>query len=132
MFKSVFSKYVTAFMVIIVVSFIVVSTVTFSVVGKHSAEEKRDYMKNCSEATRSYVLSMMHGVDCDGLEELILLEKDNIIQTFDWMALNVDAAAVLLLDRQDRVLLKAGDGDFELAEGALEDEVKEQLREKNR
>ena len=131
MFKSVFSKYITAFMVIIVVSFIVVSTVTFSVVGKHSAEAKRDYMKNCSEATRSYVLSMMHGADCDELEELIFLEKDNIIQTFDWMALNVDAATVLLLDKEDKVLLRAGDEDFKLSSGTLGDEVRDQLRSKD-
>ena len=130
MFKSVFSKYVTAFVVIILVSFAVVSAVTFSVVGKHSAEAKSDYMKNCSQATRSYVLSMMHGAGCDDLEELILMEEGNIIQTLDWLAQNVDGAAVLLLDSSDELLLRSGDPDFELADGGLESEVSAQIRTK--
>ena len=128
MFKSVFSKYVTAFMVIIVVSFIVVSSVTLSVVGKQSAETKLEYMDNCSQATRSYVLSMMHGAQCDDLEELVLLEKDNIIQTFDWMALNVDGSAVFLLDASDKILLRAGDENFKVVDGEpLPNDVKSEL-----
>ena len=128
MFKSVFSKYVTAFMLIIIVSFIVVSTVTLSVVGKESAETKLEYMDNCSQATRSYVLSMMHGASCEDLEELVLLEKDNIIQTFDWMALNVDGSAVLLLDASDNILLRAGDENIKIdEEAALPKEAKEEL-----
>ena len=53
MFKSVFSKYVSAFMTIIILSFAIVVVITVSVVGRFSVENKETVMNNCAEASRA-------------------------------------------------------------------------------
>ena len=67
MFKSVFSKYVSAFMTIIILSFAIVVVITVSVVGRFSAENKETVMNNCAEASRAYISSMLHSSGCEDL-----------------------------------------------------------------
>lgn len=128
MFKSVFSKYVSAFMTIIIVSFAVVVVMTLSVVGRFSTEAKKEDMSNCAHAARSYIQSMMKGSKSDELDTLLSFERENIEVTLDWMAQNVDGATVLLLDKNDCILLRAGDKDSEIdVDGGFEPSAKEQM-----
>ena len=128
MFKSVFSKYVTAFMTIIIVSFVVVVIITLSVVGRYSTEAKKDDMKNCVHAAKSYVSSMMHSSHIDDIGELAELERDNITETFEWMVLNVEGASAILLDETDSLVLRAGSDAVDLPqEEGLDDSVKEAM-----
>ena len=55
MFKSIFSKYVSAFMLIIILSFAVVVVTTVSVVGNYATAAKKDGMGNCASLAGSYV-----------------------------------------------------------------------------
>ena len=127
MFKSVFLKYVSAFMLIITVSFAVVVLITLSVVGRYSAEAEKEDINNCVHAASAYVSSMMHGSHVDHLDELVVLERDNIIKTFDWMVLNADGAAVVLLDKDDSVLISVGnDGIIDSGTGVSE-KIKNEL-----
>ncbi|MBP3370104.1 MAG: HAMP domain-containing histidine kinase [Clostridia bacterium] len=128
MFKSVFSKYVSAFMMIIIISFAVVVVMTLSVVGRYSTEAKKQDMEGCMESASAYIDSMLHGTDSNGIDNLIATEYDNMHRTLDLMALNVDGATLLLLDADDNILLRGGDGETELVEdGRIPTEIKEKL-----
>ncbi|MBQ5634559.1 MAG: hypothetical protein IIV11_06730, partial [Clostridia bacterium] len=111
MFKSVFSKYVSAFMTIIILSFAIVVVITVSVVGRFSAENKETVMNNCAEASRAYVASMLHSSGCEDLEALKALEGENLLATLDWISLGTKDMTVVLLDAQGKMLLRAGSDD---------------------
>ena len=124
MFKSIFSKYVSAFMLIIIVSFAIVVMITFSAVGRFSTENKEAVMSNCAEASKSYMASMLHSSHCDSLTELVALERENLMQTLDWISLNAKDINVILLDENGELLVKAGSGEVKiLEEGGMPDEM---------
>ena len=127
MFKSVFLKYVSAFMLIITVSFAVVVLITLSVVGRYSAEAEKEDVNNCVHAASAYVSSMMHGSHIEKLDELVSLERDNIIKTFDWMVLNADGAAVVVLDVDDEVLVSVGNDGMIDSGAEISEEIKSEL-----
>lgn len=55
MFKSVFAKYVTAFMVIITLGFTLLLVIVTSVVGIYSAESKAKLMENTTDMTKIFL-----------------------------------------------------------------------------
>ncbi len=59
MFKGVFSKYVTAFMIIMVLSFLVVVVITSTALGRYSGESKQDMMQASSEAAAVHISDML-------------------------------------------------------------------------
>lgn len=130
MFKSVFSKYVSAFMLIIILSFAIVVVITVSVVGRFSAENKETVMNNCAEASRSYMSSMLHSSNCDSLEELNTLESENLLRTLDWISLGTEDMTVLVLDESGKILLRAGSEEtVVLADKGVPDGLLESLKE---
>ena len=129
MFKSVFSKYVSAFMTIIILSFAIVVVITVSVVGRFSAENKETVMNNCAEASRAYISSMLHSSGCEDLETLKALEGEKLSETLDWISLGTKDMTVVLLDAQGKMLLRAGSEDTVLlGEREVPPELLEDLR----
>ena len=59
MFKSVFSKYVTAFMLIILVSFLVVLIITATAIGRFSNDVKQDAVMNTADTSKLYFSSLL-------------------------------------------------------------------------
>lgn len=127
MFKTVFSKYVSAFMMIIIISFAVVVMITLSVVGRYSTEAKKQDMENCARSASAYVDSMMHSLQGDGLDELMSSEYDNMYRTLDLMTKNVDGATLLLIDANDTVLIRVGNDGVELADGGIGEQIKDNM-----
>ncbi len=127
MFKTVFSKYVSAFMMIIIISFAVVVMITLSVVGRYSTEAKKQDMENCARSASAYVDSMMHSLQGDGLDELMSSEYENMYRTLDLMTKNVDGATLLLIDANDTVLIRVGNDGVELADGGIGEQIKDKM-----
>lgn len=127
MFKTVFSKYVSAFMMIIIISFAVVVMITLSVVGRYSTETKKQDMENCALSASAYVDSMMHSLQGNRLEELTSSEYENMRRTLDLMTENVDGAALLLLDANDTVLIRVGNDGVELSDGGIGEQIKNKM-----
>ena len=61
MFKSVFAKYITAFMAIIFVSFSMLAVITVTTVNNYSVDEKTEIMEN--KEYRKQVPVRRHGMD---------------------------------------------------------------------
>ena len=55
MFKSVFAKYITAFMVIIIVSFAVLIGIISTVVNKYSVNAKADLVAQSAQTAAAYI-----------------------------------------------------------------------------
>lgn len=110
MFKSVFSKYVSAFMIIIIVSFVIVSIITASAIGRYSRSAKIEIMNTSAEASASYVADRLalFGGDIKALSDS---DGENISQTLKWIVTATDDATVILTDEKGNPILRAGNTD---------------------
>ena len=61
MFKSVFAKYITAFMLIIFVSFAMLTVITTVMVNNHSVNEKTEKMLGTSASSAEYIEKSING-----------------------------------------------------------------------
>ena len=55
MFKSSFSKYITAFVIIILFSFLLLSGIITSIIKTHAFDEKKDELKSAANIVSKYI-----------------------------------------------------------------------------
>ena len=98
MFKSIFSKYVSAFMLIIILSFAVVVVTTVSVVGNYATAAKKDGMGNCASLAGSYVDAVMMSADGKTLEQMIGENRESIKDALTKSSFGLDGVTLLVCD----------------------------------
>ncbi len=113
MFKSLFSKYVSAFMLIIVLSFILVVIITASVIGRYSETTKQDVMESAALASAGYLSDRMENFAGD-LSRLIDTDGEDIESTLSLMVSSAGDSSVLVADKSGAPLAVAGNGENRL------------------
>ncbi|MBO7302891.1 MAG: hypothetical protein J6U68_01755, partial [Clostridia bacterium] len=124
MFKSVFSKYVTAFMLIILVSFLVVFIITASAIGRFSNVLKEEVVKNTTETARTYFSSLLYSSQVENLYELDDREKAEATRMLDNISLNVEDVSTIVTDLDGKIVFSYFSENNEMAfEGGLPSDV---------
>lgn len=113
MFKSLFSKYVSAFMLIIVLSFIIVVIITASVIGRYSETTKQDVMESSALAAAGYLSDRMENFDGD-LSVLLDTDGEDVESTLSLLASSAGDSSVLVADRSGAPLAVAGNSENRL------------------
>ncbi len=113
MFKSLFSKYVSAFMLIIVLSFILVVIITASVIGRYSESTKQDVMESSALAAAGYLSDRMGNFDGD-LSRLLDADGEDIESTLSLMVSSAGDSGVMVVDRSGALLAVTGHGENRL------------------
>ena len=98
MFKSIFSKYVTAFMFIILVSFLVVVIITSSAIGRFSNDTKEDFVRNSNEIAQNYILSMLYSSESNAFDSFEETEKQNISKMLQNISFNTQDVSTVVVD----------------------------------
>ncbi len=107
MYKSIFLKYITAFMLIIVFSFIILTSIMTSFVSKYATDDKFNSLQNIAGAMAVYV-----GTDNSGLESGDIAEFQKIV---DYLSV-VDASAVIFVcDGEGNIVATGSAGDSDPA-----------------
>ena len=127
MFKSIFSKYVSAFMLIIILSFAVVVVTTVSVVGNYATAAKKDGMDNCASLAGSYVDAVMRSADGETLERVIERDRENITDALEKSSFGLDGVILLVCDKDGKILLVSGDSSKIDSSQTLPDELTDRL-----
>lgn len=104
MFKSLFSKYITAFMLIIVLSFIVVVVITATMIGRYSADVKQDMMQTSLEACSAYLEDRLENDNRD-ISSLVENDRQDIINTLKLLSKATGDVSLVLLDYNGNVIL---------------------------
>ncbi|MBE6534731.1 MAG: HAMP domain-containing histidine kinase [Ruminococcaceae bacterium] len=104
MFKSVFSKYVTAFMLIIVVSFLVVLIITAAAIGRFSNDIKQEVVINTAETSELYFSSLLYSSDASGLSDLDEIERAGAEEVIKNISLNVEDVSTVIMDKDGNVV----------------------------
>ena len=124
MFKSVFSKYVTAFMLIILVSFLVVLIITASAIGRFSNVLKEEVVKNTTETARTYFSSLLYSSQVENLYELDDREKAEATRMLDNISLNVEDVSTIVTDLDGKIVFSYFSENNEMAfEGGLPSDI---------
>ena len=104
MFKSVFSKYVTAFMLIIVVSFLVVLIITAAAIGRFSNDIKQEVVINTAEMSELYFSSLLYSSDASNLSELDEIERAAAEEVIKNISLNDEDVSTVIMDKDGNVV----------------------------
>ena len=115
MFKSIFSKYVTAFMLIILVSFLVVVIITSSAIGRFSNDTKEDFVKNSNEIAKNYISSMLYSSESKNLYSFEDAEKTDINQILDNISFNTQDVSTMVVDPEGKIVFSYTCEDNEIA-----------------
>ena len=129
MFKSVFSKYVTAFMLIIVVSFLVVLVVTAAAIGRFSVSIKEETVKRKVESTESYFSSLLYSADIKDLYSFDDTERDNVKKVMKNLSPSMDDVSTIVVDTDGKILFSYFcEGNQMLFEGDIPTNVIEEIK----
>lgn len=119
MFKSVFAKYVTAFMMIIFVSFLVLAMVTAVAVNNYSVDEKKESMSRSAISARDYVESEINEMGTVRFKWFVTNNSDDISMVLEAMAFNANDVTIVLTDSNGEILLAVGTDSESIPENAV-------------
>ncbi len=104
MFKSVFSKYVTAFMLIILVSFLVVLVITATSIGRFSNDVKKEVVENTVETSKIYFSSLLYSSGASELSVLDEREHAEAERMLNNVAFNVEDVSTVVTDLKGNIV----------------------------
>ena len=108
MFRSVFTKFVSLFMLILLASFLVLSTILTSLVNTYNIDVKTHSMANVSYSASVYIRDQFVESDCTEFTEYLHKEKEQIIPVIDLLSTNVENMTLWVVDEFGETVLAGG------------------------
>lgn len=105
MYKSVFAKYITTFMLIIIVSFIILAAIISSMMQGYSHESTQDILGRSARNVKLYVESGYNMSDADSYTEYIRVRQSDIMRDISTLALFTSDSIIFLTDSNGRILM---------------------------
>ncbi|MBR4872793.1 MAG: HAMP domain-containing protein [Clostridia bacterium] len=107
MFKSVFAKYITTFILIIVISFSMILAIVLSLVTEHSSDLRGEIVQSVAAATESYLELKYERSDFNNFNEFVHANQAEIFEIVNSVVKSWDGVSVILADRDGTLLLYA-------------------------
>ena len=108
MFKSLFSKYISAFLVINLFSFAVIISVITSIINGYSQKTQKDELKMIALSSREYIYNQIDMLETDSLEHAVSSSKKNIESIFTALSSNTDEVTTIITDGTGKILSTFG------------------------
>ncbi|MBQ3126644.1 MAG: HAMP domain-containing histidine kinase, partial [Clostridia bacterium] len=110
MFKSVFTKYITAFMLIIILSFAMMISIITSIVNSYSVQAKEDMVFRAAQTSAEYIEAQMTANSLDNFSALAAIYRERIQPMLDIAASGTEDMMILVTDNSGRILMTGGEG----------------------
>ena len=107
MFKSVFAKYITTFILIIFISFSMILSIILSLVSDHSTSVRQETVQIASKTAEAYFSLNYERSDLPSFDEFIANEQKKICEVFSSLATTSDGITFILADRSGKLILYA-------------------------
>lgn len=108
MFKSVFIKYVTAFMLINIVCMFILTTIITSTINSYSTDIKTQTLENAAVYISDYVTSGMELCSIYDMRDYVGVYSSTLIRFLNVMSVNVDDFVMFLVDENGELVLSGG------------------------
>jgi len=105
MFKSVFAKYITAFILIIFISFSMMLSIIVSLVNNYSVNIRAEIVKSAARSAESYLTLSLEETEEYELREFILTHYEDVINVVDSVVANCDGVSLMLADKNGNLIL---------------------------
>lgn len=105
MFRSVFSKYITAFMLIIVLSFTILAVIIGSLLVNYSMDSKRNAVSNAASTVKFYLETDFTGATSDEFNRYINFGKKTLRHNFSIIVHYTGDLSILVLSTEGKVLM---------------------------
>ncbi len=124
MFKSVFAKYISVFMLIILVSFGLLTAITGAIVSGYATDAKVDMIKDTAAAATEYLENDIVRTNNDKLSVYVNSRADALSDVMRAFASNSDDLTLLIVNTRGKVLLLAtGNGGSANISASIPDEI---------
>ena len=108
MFRSVFAKYIVAFMSIILLSFTVILVIMAMIISNYSEDAKADMMETAARSSATYLEGKLAAADGNDLGAIMETEQTDIETMLSVVSSNSEDITVLLCDNEGDILLAVG------------------------
>ncbi len=119
MFRSVFTKFVSLFMLILLASFLVLTTILTSLVNTYNIDAKMNSMADAAYSVSVYLRDQYIESEQTGFDNYLISQKDSIMPVIDLLSVNVDDMALWVVDETGASILTGGSGQEKSPDGAV-------------
>lgn len=109
MFKSVFTKYITAFMLIIIVSFAMLITIITSIVNTYSVQVKEEMVSRAAQTAVEYIESELTATGMVDFKSFTTIYCDRVQPMLDIVASQTEDVVLLVTDNSGKILMTGGE-----------------------
>lgn len=119
MFKSVFAKYISAFMLILLFCFSIIIAITTSIVANYSINTKASLVEHSAESAGVYFSERLASTPMpESLTDLALHEKSDVEDVLTVVSSTNEDMTVMLTDTYGNVILSVGKDKAEIPQNA--------------
>ena len=108
MFKSLFSKYISAFLIINIFSFAVIISIITSIINGYSQIAQKEAMKTITISSCEYISSHLDSTDEGELDAFISSNKSSVDAMFSALSQNYEDITIVVCDDMNVVLSTFG------------------------
>lgn len=130
MFKSIFTKYLTVFMTIIIVSYTILALIVSAMFVDYTADEKRNMIANCSEAIENYMRVECRIKNDRGLTNAIDRRYDSMKNFISLVSPLEDELLILISDSKGHIRATNGLDEGHIVPETIPEEIMETLKGK--
>lgn len=119
MFKSIFAKYISAFILIIFFSFAVIMAIITSIINNYSQSAKESTLRSAADSIQTYFNTQLQISESDGLESLIEEYPEQISKMISSVSLNNEDIIIIVSDNDGKVLHSNGKDSDRIKKGNI-------------
>ena len=116
MFKSVFSKYIWTFLLIILVSYLIIISIITSIIGNYSKDLKLEIMETAARSTAVYLENKIENTGARDAEELTETYREDMVDLMIVSAGANNDLTILLSDPEGKILVAVGEDVSEITD----------------
>ncbi len=105
MFKSVFAKYITTFILIIVISFGMILSIILSLVTDYSTSVRSETVQSAARTAEAYLELNYERSDFETFDAFLEAERDQVTEIVTSVATNCEGVTIMLADSNGQFIL---------------------------
>lgn len=129
MFKGIFSKYVSVFMLIIVVSFAILASIIGAMIFSYSEDSRKNIIANSSEAVCDYVETEYIKSRAEGLSRFVYFNYSDLAQTLTMFTSYESDIIILVTDGDGGILITDKTVDRKYTDATLPVDVMQKIKD---
>jgi len=128
MFKSIFTKYITTFMLIIIASFVMLASIISSMMVSYYTDSSDQQIASAADSMRYLLEERLADFPNETLNEYIRIHSEEVGAYFSALTKYSGDVALFVTDKDGKILASVGFRDPDFGKAPLSSEVMEQIR----